>query len=480
MSLNKPNKRFALSQAERVVRLLEFLQNIWRIRHYFNVHYGKEPVVINGDQMPLHRNETSSQKTMTLKGEDTYVKENYMLSRERCTVFTQISSEEGHTMPTPEFVFKGKGIRVHLNPPEGVKVQWTPKGSYRLDTMLTTISSMKNRSSMFTHKDYAIYVLDDYSVHITSEVRQALLARGYILVCIGGGITGDIQVNDTHVHHLLKTGYRERESALMLEQLTENPQKIPKPTRDDMMTMLTSSWDALKVDPVLALKNNCILNKLDGTEDYLVYNRLFEIVGRQMIEFRAEMLKKPPPATLPALLATITPPKGVRMKQLARDVPPPDEGTELFDCEGEEIAEEELQVELDNAMGEEDTNTNVDVTTVTVHATSTGSNGATIGSEETPLQVSVSASSLRPSTTVALSQLLVTDDETIKTDSKFLDELKTVLENSKTSTLLIPYYCQLKVIYSRARDSLKKRLWTEQQLKVNRLLANRIVSMILA
>ena len=39
---------------------------------------------------------------------------------------------------------------------------------------------MKNRSSMFTHKDYVSYVLDDYSVHITSEVRQALLARGYI------------------------------------------------------------------------------------------------------------------------------------------------------------------------------------------------------------------------------------------------------------------------------------------------------------
>ena len=467
VSLNKPNKRFALSQTERVVRLLEFLKNIWRIRHYFNVRYGKEPVVINGDQMPLHRNETSSQKTMTLKGQDTYVKENYMMSRERCTVFTQISSEEGHTMPIPEFVFKGKGVRVHLNPPEGVKVQWTPKGSYRLETMLTTISSMKNRAGMFTHKEYAIYVLDDYSVHITSEVRQALLARGYILVCIGGGITGDIQVNDTHVHHLLKKEYRERESALMLQQLTENPQKVPNPSRDDMMNMLASSWEALTVDPVLALKNNFVLNKLDGSEDYLVYNRLFEIVGREMLEFRAEMTKKPPPATLSALLATITPPKGVRIKQSAKDVPPLDEGTELFDCEGGEIAEEELEVELENAMGEDDNSRNVHVTTVTVHATSTGSNSAT---EETPQQVPASAS-----TTVALSQLLVTDDETIKADSKFLDELKRVLENGKTSTLLIPYYCQLKVIYSRARDSLKKRLWTEQQLKINTA-AEQIVS----
>ena len=73
-------------------------------------------------------------------------------------------------------------------------------------------------------------------------------------------------MNDTHVHHMLKKEYRERESGLMLQQLTENPQKVPNPTRDDMMNMLASSWEALKVDPVLALKNNFILNKLDGSE----------------------------------------------------------------------------------------------------------------------------------------------------------------------------------------------------------------------
>ena len=33
--------------------------------------------------MPLHRNESSSQKTLNFKGEETFVKENHMLSRER-------------------------------------------------------------------------------------------------------------------------------------------------------------------------------------------------------------------------------------------------------------------------------------------------------------------------------------------------------------------------------------------------------------
>ena len=60
-----------------------------------------------------------------------------------------------------------------------------------------------------------------------------------------------------------------------------------------MMNMLASSCEALKVDPVLALKNNFVLNKLDGSENYLVYNKLFEIVGREMLEFRAKMMKMP-------------------------------------------------------------------------------------------------------------------------------------------------------------------------------------------
>ena len=35
--------------------------------------------------MPLHNNESSQEKTLDFKGEDTFVKENHMLSRERVT-----------------------------------------------------------------------------------------------------------------------------------------------------------------------------------------------------------------------------------------------------------------------------------------------------------------------------------------------------------------------------------------------------------
>ena len=64
---------------------------------------------------------------------------------------------------------------------------------------------------MFTPKNYAIYVLDDYSVHLLPEVKEALSKRGFIFVGIGNGITGDVQVNDTDLNSELKREYRKRE-----------------------------------------------------------------------------------------------------------------------------------------------------------------------------------------------------------------------------------------------------------------------------
>ena len=108
VSLLRPNKRFSIKQEDRVIRLLEYLKNIMRIRKFFLDNYKIDPPIINGDQMPLHRNESSSQKTLSLKNMDVFVKENYMLSRERITCFTQVSSDDSIKV-YPEFVFKGKG-----------------------------------------------------------------------------------------------------------------------------------------------------------------------------------------------------------------------------------------------------------------------------------------------------------------------------------------------------------------------------------
>ncbi len=90
-------------------------------------------------------------RKLSIKGELTLVKENYIR-------------------------FKGKGTRIHLQKPEGMHASWTPKGSY---TMLETIKHLPNIA--------AVDILDNYSVHVTEDIRKALLARRYISVCTGGG-----------------------------------------------------------------------------------------------------------------------------------------------------------------------------------------------------------------------------------------------------------------------------------------------------
>ena len=428
VSLNKPNKRFSLAQEERVIRLVEIIKNVWRARYYMTSHVKKEPVIMNGDQMPLHRNESSTQKTMTLTGEQTYVKENYMLSRERITVYTQVSSDAADPMPLPEFVFKGKGtyLQSKLNIPDNVHVQWAAKGSYRLETMLGTISHLKNRSNPFTDSNNAIYILDDYSVHVTREVRQALRAIGYIPICIGGGITGDIQINDTHVHHKLKMAYREREAKLMLEMLNEHPNKIPSPTRDDIMPMLVEAWQSINVDPVNGLKENFLLNAFDGSEDHLVSDKLYAMVGPEMVTFRKQLLLSAPPRNIEALMKTITLPKGVKITAAPGSMPPPDEGVELYDCEGDELEDGELLHHEEPDVDDR-------------------------------IEQACSTPTHAESTSVSLSN--ISNDEEINADSSFLDGVKTLFDqHTNTSTQFITFMCQFRATYSRARSSIKRRL----------------------
>ena len=141
-----------------------------------------------------------------------------MFSRERVTCLTQLCSDPKSELK-PEFVFRAKGTRTHLTPPKGVHYQWAPKGSYQIEQILGVINKLPNQFSMFTEQSFAIYVLDDYSVHLMPQVRQTLFKKGYVLVAIGGGISSDIQINDRSCHHVFKKHYRDLEMKLMLEHL---------------------------------------------------------------------------------------------------------------------------------------------------------------------------------------------------------------------------------------------------------------------
>ena len=80
VSAREPNRRYSSKMEHRVVRIQDHLKNILIVRKFFLDTYGIGPPIINREQMPLYRNERASQRTLSLKSETTFVKENYMLS----------------------------------------------------------------------------------------------------------------------------------------------------------------------------------------------------------------------------------------------------------------------------------------------------------------------------------------------------------------------------------------------------------------
>ena len=78
---------------------------------------------------------------------------------------------------------------------------------------------------------------------------------------------------------------------------------------------------------------------MDRSEDYLVSDKLYALVGNEMAKFRTELMTSRPAKTLKEVFQKLIPPKGVKRKGN-------DEGIELLDCEEEEIPLEELEQEL--------------------------------------------------------------------------------------------------------------------------------------
>ena len=91
---------------------------------------------------------------------------------------------------------------------------------------------------------------------------------------MGGGITGFIQSSDTHLHRKLKANYRDLKMKLMMEKLQANKKKVPSPTREEMINMAVKASRKVDVSFTEVFKELIVTNKLDGSEDYLVSDKL--------------------------------------------------------------------------------------------------------------------------------------------------------------------------------------------------------------
>ena len=232
-SLHLPNYQL-IQPMDMKQGMLDFIKNVLRACIWFKSVVDADIPIASMDQMPLRSNETSGQKILKIWDQDIVVKQNYYLTHGQIMCLTILSSKDG--VISSHHVFKGRSTHLQdkLNRPPGVVTLWSAKGSYQVQTKAETIWHLPNLTrhdalTEWTYKEWQLMLLDDYFV--PSKVWQELLKLGYVRVVLGGGITGYVQINDTHLHHRLKSIYCKKESKLMMEQLEARPDRTPSPSR---------------------------------------------------------------------------------------------------------------------------------------------------------------------------------------------------------------------------------------------------------
>ena len=68
----------------------------------------------------------------------------------------------------------------------------------------------------------------------------------------------------------------------MLNLLSRNPNKVPSPSREDMVTMINKAWKDIEIDYAMIFKSLFITNKLDGSEDYMVSDKIITLIGHNI------------------------------------------------------------------------------------------------------------------------------------------------------------------------------------------------------
>ena len=65
-----------------------------------------------------------------------------------------------------------------------------------------------------------------------------------------------------------------------------------------MIHMLLQSWELPQVDTQREFKSLFVINALDGSEGYLVSDKLYALVGNKMMKFRQDLMLSQPAKTL--------------------------------------------------------------------------------------------------------------------------------------------------------------------------------------
>jgi hypothetical protein len=144
-----------------------------------------------------------------------------------------------------------------------------PKGSYRQEHVLRYLK--RHLEPMTPTRRWRILMCDVYAAHLDEEVIACAHQHGYIMVYHGGGCTGVLQCNDTHLHQTLSSRYQALEMVDLLEQSRLQPHGCPSRDREDCVRDAAATWRDSQMHALAARGHldNMLCNALDGSQDHL-------------------------------------------------------------------------------------------------------------------------------------------------------------------------------------------------------------------
>ena len=166
-----------------------------------------------------------------------------------------------------------------------------------------------------------------------------------------------------------------------------------------------------------------ITNKLDGSEDYLVRDTLFDLIGSDMVEFRKKLMEPRTSDTIQAVIKNIIPPKVMRRKNI--------EGTELLDFALDDANIEPAEFEKDS---EEENDSKVDDDEL-----SEANPQQAPAADDIPKEDSASTNESRIAFLVD-----ICSDENINRNARLLDAIQKTFNDNESSVLFKPHTNKMK------------------------------------
>jgi len=129
----------------------------------------------------------------------------------------------------------------------------------------------------------SLLVFDSFEAHMTDRVKRALKRENMNLAVIPSGLTSILQPLDISLNKPFKDGVRKRWMEWMangIHELTATGGRQKKPSEELICSWIVDAWHEIPTDMIESSFLICgVTNRLDGSEDHLVYETNDELVN---------------------------------------------------------------------------------------------------------------------------------------------------------------------------------------------------------